>query len=563
MNRFVCYLICSIFFSLLAQETFGQACIWAKSGSGNSDDVTTSTATDALGNVYITGHFYSPTITFGSITLTNVGSGTPDVFLVKYDATGNVVWAKSAGGNQDDEANSVAVDNEGNVYITGYFCSHTITFESITLTNISNGVTMIMQDIFLVKYDLAGNVIWAKSVGGISGDFASSVVTDASGNVIISGSFDSPTITFGTTTLTNTVESIFLAKYDGAGNVIWAKRTASTNTAYVMSITTDQNKNIYIAGCFFALNITFGSTTIANPTGNRHIFYTKYDSLGTVIWAKSSDANGYAEVNSIIADNAGNVYITGDFSGPSITFGATTLNNAGSIGSDILLLKYTTTGSLVWAKSVGGNKIDIANSIAVDDTGNIYIAGTFTSNTITFGTTLLSITPSGYYNLFLAKYSGAGNPLWAKKEEGKLEVYASSINTDVYGNIFLSGYFTDSCITIGTSTLTNTGGEDVFLAKYSYTTSYPNILNKTSSLQLFPNPATNEINLAIDNSNEISSVQIYNVLGKEVYRNANIENQNLINQAIKINISNLISGVYFLKAQGIYGIEYKQFEIRN
>ncbi|MEK6616208.1 MAG: hypothetical protein AABZ32_08880, partial [Bacteroidota bacterium] len=107
--------------------------LWAKSAGGTSNDYATSVTADASGNIIAAGSFVSPTITFGSTTLTNAGS--VDMFFVKYDPSGNVLWAKSAGGTSYDEATSVTADASGNIIAAGLFVSPTITFGSTTLTN--------------------------------------------------------------------------------------------------------------------------------------------------------------------------------------------------------------------------------------------------------------------------------------------------------------------------------------------------------------------------------------------------------------------------------------------
>jgi hypothetical protein len=155
----------------------------------------------------VTGVFHSPTITFGSYTLTNAGQD--DIYLAKYKADGNVLWAKSVGETGYDWANSVVVDISGNPYITGGFNSSTITFGSYTLTNTGN------TDMFLAKYNTTGNVLWANNAEGTGLEIAYSDAVDNSGNIYVTGVFY-PTIAFGSYTLTNTGNTdIFLAKLKG------------------------------------------------------------------------------------------------------------------------------------------------------------------------------------------------------------------------------------------------------------------------------------------------------------------------------------------------------------
>ena len=179
--------------------------VWAKSAGGTGLDESMSIAVDASGNTYLAGYFSSFSLNFGSTTLTSLGN--EDVFLAKYDANGNVVWAKKAGGTYDDRTNSVAVDASGNSYVAGYFSSSNITFGSLTLTNAGG------DDLFIAKYNTAGNVVWAKSAGSLYGDYAQSFTVDGFGDIYITGTFCTDTLIFGSTTLTSAGAcDIYLAK---------------------------------------------------------------------------------------------------------------------------------------------------------------------------------------------------------------------------------------------------------------------------------------------------------------------------------------------------------------
>jgi len=443
---------------VISANSFAQApnCIWAKAAGGTYYDYGYSVATDACGNVYVTGSFSSPTITFGTTTLTNAGSG--NIFIAKYDAAGTVLWAKREGGTSDDVGLSVATDASGNVYVTGYFTSSTITFGTTTLTNAGGG----SNDMFIVKYDAAGNVLWAKREGGTSHEIGFSVTTDASGNVYVTGEFISATITFGTTTLTNAGGGdIFIAKYDAAGTVLWAKRAAGTDYEFCKSVTTDASGNVYVTGEFRSPTITFGTTTLINA-GNSNIFIAKYDAAGTVLWAKGAGSNNDNDCRIVTTDASGNVYVTGVFTSPTITFGTTTLTNAGS--ADMFIAKYDDAGTVLWAKRAGGADSDYGYSVATDASGNVFVTGSFLSSTITFGTTTL--TNAGSDDIFIAKYDSAGTIIWAKRAGGTNDDYGISVTTDASGNVYVTGRFASPTITFGTNTLTNSGSGDIFIVKY-------------------------------------------------------------------------------------------------
>jgi hypothetical protein len=193
--------------------------------SGAAYDKVCAVFSDANGDVVVLGYYISSTITFGSTTLTNAGTG--NLFLVKYDAAGNVLWARSAGGSVSEEAYGLTLDPLGNIFVTGSLTSPTVTFGTTTLTN--TGVA----DFFLLKYDSAGNLIWATGAGGNSDEVGNSVCVDANGDILVAGFSTSPTITFGNTTLTNAGGlDLFLVKYTEAVTGLEVQTMTGTVSLY-------------------------------------------------------------------------------------------------------------------------------------------------------------------------------------------------------------------------------------------------------------------------------------------------------------------------------------------
>ncbi len=448
-----------IMFILLISSRLVEAQIfeWAKSAGVSSDNRCISITTDAAGNVYEVGNFRSATISFGATMLTNKGAS--DVLIVKYDPSGNVLWAKSFGGSDQDWGCSITTDAAGNVYASGAFHSATIAFGTTTLTNGGS-----YGDMFVVKLDPSGNVLWAKSAPGDFDDAGQAISADTYGNVYVAGWFTSYHISFGSTTLTHTggYFDSFIVKYDSNGNVLWVKGTGGSNDEQTQSITTDAAGNAYMAG-WYNPDISFGSTTLPNYSGGYNSFIVKYDSSGNVLWAKGAGAFGYY---SITADIAGNVYVTGLFTS-SATFGATTLTCNG--GSDVLVVKYNPSGDVLWAKSAGGSVSDYATTITADIAGNAYAGGYFSSSTITFGTTTL--TNNGGQDAFIVKYNPSGNVLWAKSAGGSGDEGVGGITADAAGNVYTTGLFSSPTIVFGSTTLTinsgSSGYSDVFIAKLS------------------------------------------------------------------------------------------------
>ncbi|MEK7263261.1 MAG: SBBP repeat-containing protein [Bacteroidota bacterium] len=220
---------------------------------GSNYDYGNSIATDGNGNCYVTGYFKSATIMFGNITLTNnSSSGSDDMYVVKYDSSGNVLWAKRAGGGGYDYGKGIAIDGNGNCYVTGYFNSSTITFGSVMLTNTDNSGS---SDMYLVKYDSGGNVLWAKRASGSSRDYGQGITADENGNCYVTGEFRSDTITFGSVVLTNAYSygyssQMYVVKYDSSGITVWAKCAVGSSPIIGSSIAVDGNGNCYATGFF-------------------------------------------------------------------------------------------------------------------------------------------------------------------------------------------------------------------------------------------------------------------------------------------------------------------------
>ncbi|MCX6306500.1 MAG: T9SS type A sorting domain-containing protein [Bacteroidetes bacterium] len=529
------------FFLTIASNAQSPGWLWAKSAGGTSWDWPGCVATDASGNAYVTGYFSSPAITFGSITLTNITNS--DFFLVKYGADGNVLWAKNAGDTGFQVGYSVVADAAGNVYVAGMFDGPTLTFGSDTLTNAGN------TDMFLVKYDEYGNVLWARSAGGPEIECGYSVAKDALGHIYVTGYFASPSVIFGPDTLTNVAcTDIFLVKYDSNGNVIWAKSAGDAGNDNGCALAVDAPGNAYVTGNFNSPTLTFGSWTLATA-GEGDFFLVKYDANGNVQWAKSAGGTDNDEGISLAVDVSGNPYASGQYFSPEITFGSYALTNAGI--ANLFLVKYDGSGNVLWAKSAGGTFDDRGNSVSVDTLGNSYIAGYFGSPNIVFGPDTL--TNAGSVNIFLASYDPGGTELWAKSAGGTGGDVGNSVAVDASGNAFVTGVFESPVTIFGSDTLTLAGAYDIYLAKSGSVGVGTNRLFHPGDISLYPNPSTGEITIAASGEKSAGFIAIVNLEGQEFLKHE------IKGLPATIDVSSLPGGVYFLKLTGERSIRVKKF----
>ena len=467
-------ILCSVF---VIHCSFAQAPAWAwvKTAAGSSNDEALACTTDASGNVYVVGDFLSDSITFGSFKLKNSSSGFRDLFIVKYDAWGDVLWAKSEGGKDDEKAYSVITDASGNVYVAGCYRSDSIVFGSDTLINSStmSNSGLSLDDMFLLKFNSSGTEIWAKTAGGSYWDDIYSVTADVFGHIYLAGYFESESIKMGAITKTNSTTchgygDMLIAKYDTTGNILWVKSMGGDRDDMPNSISTDASGNIYLTGYYRSSSITFGTYTLTNVSSGNNIydmFLVKFDPDGIALWAQNIGGSRNDYAYSLNVDNSGNVYMAGSFNSPTMMIGSIVLNHVNN--NDVFFAKFNSAGICLWAKSVGGNGDDIAYSVSTDASGNAYLAGTFNSFGIIFDEDTLYNT--GAYDIFLVKYNSAGIVEWAKSAGGSNLDEAWYIASDAYGNLYLAGDFSSLKSGFDSTHIANSGGFDMFLAKIGMT----------------------------------------------------------------------------------------------
>src|SRR5258706_609156 len=456
----------------------------------------------------------------------------------------NWVWAKNPSGNYLEGATSIACDASGNSYVTGYFRSASIAFGSTILTNTS----IDSADIFVTKYDASGNVIWAKNFGGTNDDYATGIAIDRIGHSYIVGGFQSASMTMGSTVLINTSAqqtAFYVAGLDTSGNVLWAKSAVATgiaNSAIGAGAAVDSVGNIYVHGDFLGTSITFGSTTLMSTDSNStDIFIIKYDSSGNTLWAKKVGGTNYDWAHCIAVESNGKFHLAGEFWSASVIFGSTTLTNANWGTPDIFVAKFDSSGNALWAKAVGGSFDDVANGIDLDSSGNSYLTGYFEETSMAFDT--ITITGSGNSEIFVAKYNSQGNALWAKSIGGNMIDAGTSITSDINGNSYVTGIFQSDSISFGSTTLTNTGSVDIFIAKIASSVGIEEH-SANDNVVIYPNPVTDNLTIEIPaHSFEKKYLFIYNPLGEKIYK------QKIISEKIEINLRQQLNGIYLITVE--------------
>jgi hypothetical protein len=526
---------------------------WANRAGGNVSDYGRSVANDLSGNVIVIGDFRTALVPFGTTTLTNTGSSTYDIFVAKYNASGNVLWAKSFGGVDSDFGHAVSTDASGNIYVGGYFNSATMTIGTGTLTNAGTG----NRDFFIVKFDPSGNVLWARSAGGTASDQIYGVATDPSGNVCVSGHFASSSFVIGTTTLTNagTSNDIFIAKYDGAGNNLWARSAGTSLVDANSGIAVDGTGNIYITGDFQGSGLAFGTSTLTG-SGSGDVYIAKYDPSGNAVWGRSAGGSGGDKGYGITADAGGNAYITGYFSGATITFGTNTFTNTTTNVLEVFIAKYDAAGNVLWARTAGGTAAEQGNAVFATAGGNVLLTGNFQSASLAFGST--TITPAGFgYDIFVAKYDGSGNLLWAKSAGGNNFDTGYDISASSNEEAYITGSFSSTSLAFGASTLTVAGNDDMFVAKLdsALSTGITKFDSDLGSFIIYPNPSTGKFTLKFEEDLNGAQIYVIDAMGKEIAKQE-------INEMNEVQMNIEAKGFYFIKIQTEKGSSVKKIIVQ-
>ena len=426
--------------------------VWSKDFGGTtlSDSVyATGVDTDPNGNVVVVGYF-TGRVNVGGVNVTSAGSN--DIFVVKYSPTGNPLWTKTFGGTTDDRAHDVAVDSSGSIYLSGYF-QGSVDFGGGSLTSAG------AADVFLLKLTPAGIHSWSKPLGGASNDLSYGVATDPAGNVAITGYFQG-SANFGGAPLTSAGSwDVFLAKFNSAGSYLWSKSAGGTGAEIGVGIALDSSSNLVVTGQF-AGSANFGGGNLTSAGGN-DIFVASYNANGAYSWAKRFGNTGDDRGRGVAVDSTGEVFLTANYNG-NISVDGVSLINVG--GSDILVAKFSTGGTLRWAKGFGTSWVngDVPTGITVDSSGDLVLTG-YLVGPIDFGTGPLTGLSS--YDVFVAKLTTFGDGLWAARFGVLYDDHGLAVATDRTGNIFAIGDFYEG-VDFGGGLLSSPGDIDSYLVKF-------------------------------------------------------------------------------------------------
>lgn len=523
-------------------NSFGQNVrVWASYFGGNADEFNQAIAADASGNVYLTGYTSSTTgIASGGFQNTNAGN--TDAYLAKIDNNGNLLWATYYGGSLYDYGKSVVVDASGNVYLGGSTNS-TSGIASGGMQNVYGGGP---GDAFLVKFDAAGNRLWATYIGGHGYEEGYGLGKDNLGNVFLTGSTTS-TSNIAASGFNNSysggTSDAYLIKFDGAGNRLWGTYYGDTGDEWGWSIAADASNNVYLSGATSSsVGIASGGFQNTISAGYDDAFLVKFNSSGARIWATYYGNTGNEEGTGVCTDSFGDVYMAGFTESTGGISSGGFQNTYGGGLTDLFLVKFNSSGNRLWATYYGGALEEESGNVVYDGSGFVYMAGDSYSNSgIASGGYQNSLT--GIENQLVVKFSLSGTRMCATYY-GQVHDEFGNVASDNLGNIFISGS------TQGTSGIASGGFQntyagglfDAYVAKFN-TCSQTGIeeKNETDEIKIYPNPCAEKIYFYGNEQSDLKQVEIIDLLGKRITVKLN---------GNSIDVSDLNDGIYFLSFSG-------------
>lgn len=531
-----------------AQTPFFQ---WAvsMSNSGNNTNIGYCLATDNQGNVYTSGNFrgiidFDP----GPLNVT-LNATASDIFITKSDKNGNLIWAKQMSGNAYASGLSMTLDQSNHIYLTGQF-QGLVDFDpgigNQSIHSVDSG------DVFIVKLDAQGNLIWVKTFGSTSSDCGRSITKDSSNNLYVTGNFGG-SVDFNPGTGINLLNSsgandIFVSKFDQNGNFLWARNIGGSMDDLGLSVKTDPVQHVYIGGSFSG-TVDFdpgASNYNLTSNGGTDIFMLKLDSAGQ--FKKAIQTGGMLDdyLQALSIDPNGTIFSTGTFQ-DSVDFdsgpGQTKLNSNGLY--DIFISSYDTSLKLNWAKQIGGTDYDYGWDIQTDSQGHLFITGDF-SGSVDFdpgsGTNLATTTALS--ELYIVALDSSGNFIWEKNTQGDFNCSGLSLSANSAGDFYVTGTFRGTVDFDPDAGVFNQNGSlltQIFIFKLGLT---PNgieesLENKNS--KIYPNPSHGIFSFELSSKIEHAAVEILDGKGCLLYRT---DVQQGLNQ---IDLSNQPNGVYFIK----------------
>ncbi len=464
--------------------------IWATYYGGTVNDEANAVAIDTDGNVYMAGSTYSNTGIASGGHQLSNG-GTPDAFLVKFTADGVRLWGTYYGGTATEDGTGCAVAPDGSVYLSGNTQSST----GIAFNGFQNEIGGNSIDAFLVKFMPDGTRSWATYYGHIGAEYANACAVDMDGNVYLAGGTTSNTSIASDghqTSFGGGTYDAYLVKFDAAGTRLWATYHGGNEPEVGMHMAVAPDGSVYLVGNTFSQNnIAWGTAHQSEKSGGKDSFIMKYSASGQAIWGSYYGGTGEEIDQSCAVAPNGDVYLSGSTNSLS---GIADNGHQNTIAAnhDAFLVKFTATGTRIWGTYYGGESADYSIACAVGADNDVFLAGRTGSQT--------GIAANGYQNelggwsadAFLVRFHADGTRAWGTYYGGSETDEGRACVASSDGHVYLAGR-TGSTSGIAYNGHQNTfegTNHDAFLVKFHASSTTAVHGPERPPFEAFPNPTS-------------------------------------------------------------------------
>ncbi len=375
--------------------------LWTKRWGVDRDEVAHDVATDQEGNIYLTGYYRDP-LDLGGGELAVIDSSR-DVFIAKLASDGSHQFSRAIYSDDHMTARAVAAGPAGQSVVVASFQGKLEDFGVGTLESAGS------YDVLIAYFDAAGSPKWAVSAGDSREDHPLDVTIDAQGNVLVVGYYRGD-LTFGSEALGNAdVYDAFVVKLSSEGEHIYSRRFGGANTQLLRGITTDQQGNAAAVGYFYG-DMKLGGLSLTSA-GDYDIVVTKLDPDGDVLFAQRYGDDEAQTAYQVAFDQAGNILFCGGFAG-TVNFGGDSL--AAQSAGAVFVAKLSPTGHHTWSRRLGGPFNQVAYSLAVDSADQVIVTGYYEGTASMGGPLLLPTAGLREPNIFVAKLEADGDHIWSR-----------------------------------------------------------------------------------------------------------------------------------------------------
>lgn len=492
----------SFYNQLISQEINNDFCveqpwIWSSAINSEGNEGNSFITTDVSGNVFAAGNFEYSLSLNGS---TYQSKGTKDIYIIKYNEGGAILWTQIVGSKGFDNITAMAADAEGNLYATGTF-SDTLEVSGQKLFN-----HHLSTDIFLAKFNAFGELVWLQQHGGALYDFANDVVVGFDNKIYLSGQFEEDAEIGGVAVNSASGGKDFLLKINSAGSKEWLKQYGNTSgTGVKLGVTTADQ--LIIGGTFSGAMQMDGQTLESgiNPTS----FLAGLSSEGDLLWLhKANNGASGCELSALAINSNNEIYIGGSFFSGNTQEGFA-LGDSIYDGTGGFIAKFSPSGQPGWSKRISNSMFNYVSDLAIDPSDNVYATGLLSSD-IEFADKKFK-----GFGGFVAKFNATGKELKLWSKGSFMYEISNFIVSDRNGNVYTTGVFEET-IHFGDQSLNVQGGyNDAFIAKLhpgnSITVDEPQV--QTGNLSVRHNNGTS-VELEWENGDGSGRILVAKKLGK-------------------------------------------------